>query len=227
MKILAAVVALLIAGGGYYLYTEKELSYDRGDDYSENGAFGTENAGSDIANNNVGTTESASAPRPDAAKKKNVIFSTNKGEIELELWDGLAPTTVENFRKLVAAGFYDGTRFHRVIKDFMIQGGDPLSKDPALRARWGTGGPGYSFADELNGEKLVRGVIAMANAGPDTNGSQFFIITAASTPWLDGKHTGFGRVVRGMDVVSAIENVPVGQNDQPAEDIVVQSVRLE
>ena len=153
-----------------------------------------------------------------------IILKTNKGEIELELFADKAPNTVANFVKLAGEKFYDGTRFHRVIKDFMIQGGDPLSKDASARARWGTGGPGYQFADEINDVKLVRGILAMANAGPNTNGSQFFIVTAESTPWLDGKHTVFGKVVNGMEAVAAIESSETGQNDQPVKDIVVESV---
>src|SRR5437879_7998369 len=124
---------------------------------------------------------------------------TNHGAIQLELFDADAPKTVENFRKLAGDGFYDGVIFHRVIKDFMTQGGDPTGT--------GTGGPGYTFEDEPNRHRLVRGALAMANAGPDTNGSQFFVVTANACPWLDGKHTVFGRVVEGMDAVDAISNV--------------------
>ena len=121
---------------------------------------------------------------------------TNHGPIQIELFDEDAPKTVENFRKLAADGFYDGVIFHRVIKDFMVQGGDPTGT--------GTGGPGYTFEDEINDNKIVRGALAMANAGPNTNGSQFFIVTTPEAPWLDGKHTVFGRVVEGMDVVRRI-----------------------
>src|ERR687885_341617 len=124
---------------------------------------------------------------------------TNHGAIVVELFDDDAPKTVENFRKLASDGFYDGVVFHRVIKDFMIQGGDPQGT--------GTGGPGYTFEDEINPRKIVRGALAMANAGPNTNGSQFFIVTAQSCPWLDGLHTVFGRVTRGMEVVEEISRV--------------------
>src|SRR5262249_62325708 len=127
-------------------------------------------------------------------------MSTNHGEITLELFDEDAPKTVENFRKLSRDGFYDGLIFHRVIKDFMIQGGCPQGT--------GTGGPGYQFEDEINPHKVVRGALAMANAGPNTNGSQFFIVTTGAAPWLDGKHTVFGEVTDGMDVVDAIEGTP-------------------
>src|SRR5213083_3818563 len=121
---------------------------------------------------------------------------TNKGAIAIELFDEDAPKTVENFRKLARDGFYDGLSFHRVIRDFMVQGGCPLGT--------GTGGPGYTFEDEINDHKVIRGALAMANAGPNTNGSQFFVVTAEATPWLDGKHTVFGRVTSGMDIVDEI-----------------------
>ena len=143
---------------------------------------------------------------------------TNHGAIELELFDDDAPTTVENFRKLAADGFYDGVVFHRVIPDFMIQGGDPTGT--------GSGGPGYQFDDEANDHKVVRGALAMANAGPNTNGSQFFIVTTESAPWLDGKHTVFGRVTSGMDVVDAISGVETGPGDRPREDVVMERVEL-
>jgi peptidyl-prolyl cis-trans isomerase B (cyclophilin B) len=151
------------------------------------------------------------------------IIKTSEGEMVLEFWPDVAPGHVENFTKLAKQGFYDGTCFHRVIKDFMIQGGDPLSKGSDTTI-WGTGGPGYQFQDEFNSHKLVAGSLAMANSGPGTNGSQFFIVTAASTPWLDGHHTNFGEVVSGMDVVKKIEAVATGANDRPVQDVVISSV---
>lgn len=157
---------------------------------------------------------------------KSVVLTTSYGEIEIELFTEKAPKTVENFVRLAESGFYSDTKFHRVIKDFMIQGGDPFSKEDSQMARWGTGGPGYQFEDEINDEKIVQGVLAMANSGPDTNGSQFFIVTAQSTPWLDGKHTAFGKVVRGMDVVEKIDNVSTGERDIPKEPVVIKSVTL-
>jgi len=151
---------------------------------------------------------------------------TTKGDIVIEFAAG-TPSTVANFIKLAQAGFYDGTKFHRVIKGFMIQGGDPLSKDDAMAARWGTGGPGYQFADEIRpGNRNDIGTIAMANAGPNTNGSQFFINTAANN-FLDTKHTVFGKVVAGMEVVKAIEATPTGSNDRPVEPMVITSITLE
>lgn len=155
------------------------------------------------------------------------VLETNFGVIKIELFAKDAPKTVENFARLAKNGFYDGTKFHRVIKNFMIQGGDPNSKDDDW-SNDGIGGPGYVFADEINSHKLARGVLAMANAGPNTNGSQFFIVTAPSTPWLDGKHTAFGKVIEGMDIVDKIENVVTdkSRNDHPVEDVVVESIKI-
>ncbi len=143
---------------------------------------------------------------------------TNRGAIELELFDADAPKTVDNFRTLAADGFYDGVVFHRVIPDFMIQGGDPTGT--------GAGGPGYTFEDEPNEHRVVRGALAMANAGPNTNGSQFFIVTAEVCPWLDGKHTVFGRVAGGMDVVDAISATETDGRDRPRDDVVIERVEL-
>jgi peptidyl-prolyl cis-trans isomerase B (cyclophilin B) len=143
---------------------------------------------------------------------------TNAGRIGVELFDSDAPKTVENFRKLAADGFYDDLIFHRVIRDFMIQGGCPEGT--------GTGGPGYTFEDELNDNKVVRGALAMANAGPNTNGSQFFIVTAGEAPWLDGKHTVFGRVTEGMEAVDAIESTPTGAGDRPVDPQVIERIEL-
>ena len=143
---------------------------------------------------------------------------TNHGAIELELFDDDAPKTVENFVKLARDGFYEGVIFHRVIPDFMIQGGDPTGT--------GTGGPGYEFEDEFNEHRVVRGALAMANAGPNTNGSQFFIVTAEATPWLDGKHTVFGKVTSGMDVVDRICEAERDQNDRPASPVAIERVEL-
>src|SRR5262245_24146994 len=144
---------------------------------------------------------------------------TTMGSIDVELFDDDAPKTVGNFTKLAGDGFYDGLVFHRVIPDFMVQGGDPTGT--------GAGGPGYTFEDEPNEHKVERGVLAMANRGPDTNGSQFFIVTADACPWLDGKHTVFGRVTSGMDVVDAISMVETDSSDRPREPITIQRVELE
>lgn len=148
----------------------------------------------------------------------NAVLHTNHGPIELELFEEDAPTTVGNFTKLAGDGFYDGVIFHRVIPDFMIQGGDPTGT--------GSGGPGYEFEDEFNEHKVERGALAMANAGPNTNGSQFFIVTADACPWLDGKHTVFGCVTSGMDTVDAISNLPRDGRDKPHDDVRIERVEL-
>jgi cyclophilin family peptidyl-prolyl cis-trans isomerase len=148
----------------------------------------------------------------------SATITTRFGDIRLELFADDAPKTVENFTKLASDGFYDGLVFHRVIPDFMIQGGCPQGT--------GTGGPGYTFEDEINQHRIVRGTLAMANAGPNTNGSQFFIVTADATPWLDGKHTAFGQVTDGMDTVFAISGVDRDSRDKPVEPVVMESVTV-
>jgi cyclophilin family peptidyl-prolyl cis-trans isomerase len=149
----------------------------------------------------------------------NATLNTSEGPIGIQLFDEDAPKTVANFKKLAGDGFYDGVIFHRIIKDFMIQGGDPTGT--------GTGGPGYQFEDEINDHGIVRGTLAMANAGPNTNGSQFFIVTAPMCPWLDGKHTVFGAVTEGMDVVDKIEAAKTDHRDKPKHDIKIESIELQ
>ena len=146
------------------------------------------------------------------------VMKTSEGEITFELFDEDAPKTVSNFKELAGQGFYDGLIFHRVIPDFMVQGGCPEGT--------GTGGPGYQFEDEFNDHKVVRGALAMANAGPNTNGSQFFIVTTPAAPWLDGKHTVFGEVVEGMDTVDAIEGSETDARDKPLEAKTIDKVEL-
>jgi len=143
---------------------------------------------------------------------------TSEGPIQIELFSEDAPKTVENFTKLAADGFYDGLTFHRVIPDFMVQAGCPRGD--------GTGGPGYTFDDEPNQHRIVRGALAMANAGPNTNGSQFFIVTADACPWLDGKHTVFGQVVEGQDVVDRISNASADGRDRPTTPITIDRIDL-
>lgn len=156
---------------------------------------------------------------------KKAIFHTNKGDIEI-IFNETTPKTTENFLTLAKEGFYDGTKFHRVIKDFMIQGGDPLTKDDELKNRWGTGGPGYTFEDEIGSENHnLRGTIAMANAGPNTNGSQFFINLVDNT-YLDEKHTVFGKVNSGMDIVDAIGKEETDTYDRPINPIIIESVEI-
>jgi len=154
------------------------------------------------------------------------ILRTDKGDIELELFSALAPKTVANFVKLAEEGFYNGTKFHRVIAGFMIQGGDPQSKDDSLKDVWGTGGPGYQFKDEIHAENRNSiGTISMANAGPDTNGSQFFI-NVADNNFLDTKHTVFGKVVKGGDVVNKIVATPTEGPDRPIDPVIIEEVIL-
>ena len=148
----------------------------------------------------------------------NATLQTSEGAIEVKLYPDAAPKTVENFEKLSRDGFYEGVIFHRVIPDFMIQGGDPTGT--------GTGGPGYQFEDEFNEHRVERGALAMANAGPNTNGSQFFIVTAEAAPWLDGKHTVFGRVTSGMDVVDRIAQTERDANDRPLKPVTIERVEL-
>jgi cyclophilin family peptidyl-prolyl cis-trans isomerase len=147
-----------------------------------------------------------------------MTMTTNHGDIVLELFDEDAPETVQNFRNLAEKGFYDGLIFHRVIPDFMVQGGCPQGT--------GTGGPGYTFKDEINDHKVVRGALAMANAGPNTNGSQFFIVTTEAAPWLDGKHTVFGEVADGMDVVDKIGTLPTDARDRPTQEARIERLAV-
>lgn len=216
---LGLIVALIIiAGVGFFFMKSKDTTQKSATE-AQNAKTGAET-----------TVPTPAEAQPLVATPKvaptGAILKTNLGDIEVAFFTKDAPKTVENFTVLSETGFYAGTKFHRVIKSFMIQGGDPLSKDDALQARWGTGGPGYSFADEINPNKLVRGVLAMANSGPNTNGSQFFIVTAGATPWLDGKHTAFGKVIKGMDVVDKIEHTATGPNDVPKTPMVVESITL-
>jgi peptidyl-prolyl cis-trans isomerase B (cyclophilin B) len=214
--VLAIVVAGLVVGGVYYLRGGKTPPSPA----AVRSALDTQKP-------------AAAAPVPERApadalsRPTRAVMRTSAGDITLELFAQDAPHTVENFAKLAREGFYDGVRFHRVIKGFMIQSGDPKSRDDDWSDD-GTGGPGYVFADEINSRKLVRGTLAMANAGPDTNGSQFFIVTAPATPWLDGKHTVFGRVVAGMNAVDKIESARVdhARGDHPVENITISTVDI-
>jgi len=159
------------------------------------------------------------------AEYNGVVMKTNLGDIKIKFYNEESPDTVNNFLNLANMDFYDGIKFHRVIKDFMIQCGDPNSKDDNW-ADDGIGGPGYKFQDEFNEIGLVKGSVAMANSGPNTNGSQFFIVTADSVPWLDGKHTNFGLVVDGMDIVNSIESTETDQRDHPMADVVIEDIEL-
>lgn len=163
--------------------------------------------------------DSVPAMQIDVNKEYVADFETSMGNFKIKLYAADAPKTVNNFVVLSRDGFYNGLNFHRVIKDFMIQGGDPNGD--------GTGGPGYQFEDEINSHKLVRGTLAMANSGENTNGSQFFIVTAEKTDWLDGKHTAFGEVIEGLDVVMNIEKVEVGENDKPNSPVIINKITIE
>ena len=203
-KLLAVIAALVLIGAVIVAFSNKGddrvSAYppeDLEDLYNKKGA-------KDASDKEVPNKEQPEQPM--AQERQTIVMKTNQGDITFELFNDKSPKTVENFVKLAKDGFYDDTRFHRVIKDFMIQGGDPQSKDVSLAAQWGTGGPGYQFEDEFNDEPLVRGSLAMANSGPNTNGSQFFI-TFVKTPWLDGRHTVFGQVLEGKDVVTSLEKI--------------------
>jgi len=181
-----------------------------------------------------GATEEASQKQPAspagglenlAEQYDSVVIKTNFGDISVKFYTKESPITVNNFLNLAKSGFYNGTKFHRVIKGFMVQGGDPNSKDDDW-SNDGQGGPGYKFQDEFNSHELVKGSLAMANSGPNTNGSQFFIVTAESTPWLDGKHTNFGYVSGGLEIVEKIEKVNVNGNDHPTDDVIINGIEL-
>lgn len=225
MRKLFIIPAVLLLTAGCSLKPQASNPLDRSQNYGEESA-----ASGQIKTNNMQQPSETTAPTGAAAEDLSkeygsAILKTNLGDITVEFYGKESPKTVNNFLTLAKSGFYDGTRFHRVIKDFMIQGGDPNSKDDDW-SNDGTGGPGYKFADEFNNHKLVRGSLAMANAGPDTNGSQFFIVTAPATPWLDGRHTNFGRVTAGMEVVDKIEGLKVNENDHPLDDATINSIEL-
>ena len=202
-----SILVILILVGAYFLFTQ-----DTREEFTEE-----KKEGAVSSEDNIVTSPNTNMI---------AIMQTNLGEIKLELFSSDAPKTVENFVNLVKEGFYDGTKFHRVIKDFMIQGGDPFTKDNSLKDRWGSGGPGYAFADEihLNNHNVI-GTISMANAGSNTNGSQFFINTNDNN-FLDAKHTVFGKVIDGLNVVRKIENVITEGPDRPIDDVIIESVRI-
>lgn len=180
-----------------------------------------------MQNNTNGGTSAApnEAEIKEYSKYSGATIKTDLGDIKVKFYGDDSPKTVANFVKLAKSKFYDGVSFHRVIKDFMIQTGDPNSKDDDW-SNDGMGGPGYKFEDEFNSHKLVKGSLAMANSGPNTNGSQFFIVTADATSWLDGKHTNFGEVVSGLDIVQKIESTQVNQNDHPMKDIRIKTIEV-
>lgn len=224
-RIIIAIVALLaLAGAGYwYVFMSGQsstgtqlLGYDQ---YSQGQ---TQQVPGDAQGGQGQTTTTN-----ETQKAMKATLHTNKGDITIEFLGTDAPNTVANFAKLAKAGFYDGTKFHRVIAGFMIQGGDPLSKDDSMAARWGTGGPGYQFADEIHANNQnVAGTISMANAGPNTNGSQFFIISGPDGCRLPPQYSLFGQVVKGLEVVETMQSVPTGSGDRPKTDVVINSVTI-
>lgn len=222
MGILAIAV---IAITGCAAQTNKTILQKEQDPYALEEAEGKVHALEKLLNN---VTSENSMTETQQQERTTVVMKTTAGDITIELFNDLSPVTVKNFLTLVEDDFYDGILFHRVIPDFMIQGGDPLTKQqPKNWALHGTGGPGYTFNDEFNSEPLVRGSLAMANAGPNTNGSQFFIVTAPATPWLDGRHTNFGRVIEGMEVVDAIQNAERNERDHPLQDIAIIDISIQ
>lgn len=211
-----AVILIVVLFGISSLTSSQDTAIEMGEGYSTTTALLPASSATSSATMNTSTSEQTT----------EVVLHTNKGDITLEIFTGQMPVTTTNFLKLAKAGFYDGVKFHRVIDGFMIQGGDPLTKDDTQVARWGTGGPGYTIKDEFaQGLSNVRGTIAMANAGPNTGGSQFFINTADNL-FLDGKHPVFGRVIAGAEVVNAISKTKTGQADRPVEAVVINSVEV-
>lgn len=227
--IIAGVFVVALAAGGVWLFSGSETKANGGNVDSMTASFMDQFAASRGAQTAaVGNTQSVTSITTINANEKamQATLHTNQGDITIEFLGNDAPNTVANFAKLAQEGFYNGTKFHRVIKGFMIQGGDPLSKDESMQARWGTGGPGYQFADEIHANnKNEIGTISMANAGPNTNGSQFFINVAPNN-FLDGKHTVFGKVTAGMDVVAKIEATQTGANDRPVSPMIIESISL-
>jgi len=227
-KILIVISVVLVLGIGFYFYIQNKVNND---ELSINTDITNSDSKNDEFVPNIPDTEKPTEIKKEIINNNNqknmqATFNTNKGEFTIELTPDLTPKTVANFVKLAQQGFYNDTKFHRVIEGFMNQGGDPLSKDDSLKSSWGTGGPGYKFEDEITGEnKNNIGTISMANSGPNTNGSQFFI-NVANNNFLDAKHTVFGKVVSGLDVVMNINKVATDPSDKPLEAVVIKSITL-
>jgi len=230
ISLYATIFAIVLTAGlGWFLFNKNNSAgsvvlNDKGEIVTNQESSSTIDTNQDI---NIKNNNQPAQTQVTPQNYMKATLHTNKGDITIEFDSADAPNTVANFIKLAKAGFYDGTKFHRVIKGFMDQGGDPLSKDDSQEASWGTGGPGYSFNDELgpNNHNDV-GTIAMANSGPNTNGSQFFI-NAAANNFLDGKHTVFGKVVAGLDVVMLINAVPTDAADRPVSPVIIKNITLE
>jgi peptidylprolyl isomerase len=221
--IISIIIALLLASGLWYLVNNSSNKSSVTTSPPNFSADPTKFSGENLEGEaNLG----GQVNKIKQTKSMNAILHTSMGDITIKLNPETPPNTVANFTKLAQSGFYDGTKFHRVIKGFMNQGGDPLSKDDSQMARWGTGGPGYQFADEITqSNNNGVGSIAMANAGPNTNGSQFFI-NVADNSFLNTKHTVFGNVADGIDVVTAINNTKTGTNDRPVEAVIIKSITI-
>lgn len=220
-KTIISILILLVIGGIAYF----AIKNNKIDDTYNDSTILEETVGSNSVEEGTNTDQTTIINNDNNKKIMNAILKTNMGEITIEFSE-TTPKTVENFTKLAKEGFYNGTKFHRVIKGFMNQGGDPLSKDDSQKQFWGTGGPGYKFNDEISASnKNDVGTISMANSGPNTNGSQFFINVAPNN-FLDTKHTVFGKVVSGMDVVTAINNTPTDGSDKPLKPVILESITL-
>jgi cyclophilin family peptidyl-prolyl cis-trans isomerase len=221
-KLILSIVVIIIFIAGIWYFVGKKPDNSVKNEESTNSVVPTE----------TDTTAQKEETKPITNVTKDVktmtaTIHTSMGDIEVEFYPNIAPNAVDNFAKLAKSGFYDGVKFHRVIKDFMIQAGDPLSKDDSKMAEWGTGGPGYKFADEITPEsKNDLGTLAMANSGPNTNGSQFYI-NAKANNFLDGKYVVFGKVTKGLDVVLAIDNVKTVPGDRPVTPVLIKSISLQ
>jgi len=204
MLVFLGIVVLAVVGILFAINSSNNPSTSSSEPTPAFESYGTTSTPNSSPSSTPGTETGIMSDETMTEEKANTAtIKTDKGDISIEFYSKDSPKTVANFAKLARSGFYDGIKFHRIIDDFMVQGGDPKSKTDD-KSTWGTGGPGYTFEDEFNNHKLVRGSLAMANSGPDTNGSQFFIVTTKETPWLDGKHTNFGFVTKGMDVVDKL-----------------------
>jgi cyclophilin family peptidyl-prolyl cis-trans isomerase len=228
MKSYIITGAILLIGGGFLVFSYVSNQSGESEGYNNNDTvqYNQEEAINEPANDQGQESENNNNVVM-TSENMTAIMKTNKGEVKIEFFNQDAPKTVENFAKLAQDGFYNGIKFHRVIPGFMVQGGDPLTKDDSLKNTWGTGDPGYKFEDEIHANnKNNTGTLAMANSGPNTNGSQFFI-NVADNNFLDAKHTVFGKVVEGMDVVHVIVNVPTEGPDRPVDAVVIESITIE
>ena len=224
--LITSAIIIVISLAGFSIYSLKDNMGSNSENNSEIAEIQEEEIQEENQEQAQEEIQEKTEELQNSSEEKIAVLETNFGTIKFKLFYEDAPKTCANFEKLAGEKFYDGIKFHRVMKDFMIQTGDPKSRDDDWSDD-GTGGPGYKFEDEINEHKLVKGIVAMANSGPNTNGSQFFIVTTNATPWLDGKHTAFGEVIEGMDIVEKIENSETNQKDHPLEDIVMEKVYIE